>query len=107
MAEEGTGPRRRRGLMTALMVAGVLAAVPAGVALAGGSGGSNESSGDAAQSGDTTIQSTTPDRGGSQGDQDSRGNRRDCPKHRQGNQGSGDQGSSQQDDTSEQDTLQL
>ena len=85
-------------VMTALMVAGVLAAVPAGVAIAGGSGAADQSSGDAAQSPDTTIQSTTP--------KDRDGNRKDCPKHNRGDQGSDNQGSGQQD-TSEQDTLQL
>jgi hypothetical protein len=63
--------RRGRRLLTVLAAAGVLAAVPAGVALAGGTG----SSGDDAPSRGSAIQvqSTQPD--GRDGD-------RDCPEHR-------------------------
>jgi hypothetical protein len=69
--ESDRGRRRRHRLVTALMVAGVLAAVPAGVALAGGSDGSAASDGGSA--GAVPAQSTSPgdgqrDRG--QGDHD-------------------------------------
>ena len=96
MEEEADSPRRGRRLITLLAVAGALAAVPAGVALAGGSDGSGPASGAEGQSGATTIQQEAqpdaerPDRG-------------DCPeKDGQG----GRQGSSEQD-TSELDTTQL
>jgi hypothetical protein len=74
--EEDKRPRRGRRFLAAIAVAGAIAAVPAGVALAGDSGGSGEPSGGEAQSG-RTIQSTQPDRDG---------DRRDCPKDRQGNE---------------------
>jgi hypothetical protein len=74
--EENQRPRRGRPFLAAIAVAGAIAAVPAGVALAGDSGGSGEPSGSEAQSG-RTIQSTQPDRDG---------DRRDCPKDRQGNE---------------------
>ena len=45
------------------MVAGVLAAVPAGVALAGGTGGSSSGDGNASGAGNLPVQSTTPDQG--------------------------------------------
>jgi hypothetical protein len=67
--------RRGRRLLTALAAAGLLAAVPAGVALAGsgGSGGDDPSSrGSAIQ-----VQSTAPD-----GQQPDGRDGRDCPEHR-------------------------
>jgi hypothetical protein len=76
-----------RRLVTALMVAGVLAAVPAGVALAGGSGGSASGDGNSSGAGNLRVQSTTPD----QGQQDrGQGDRGDCPEKN---------GQSQQDPT--------
>ena len=97
MEEDAESPQRGRRLITLLAVAGALAAVPAGVALAGGSDGSSPSSGTEAQSGATTIQSTTPsDRGG---------DREDCPE-KGGQRQESEQDSSQQD-TSELDTTQL
>jgi hypothetical protein len=76
MEEEAARPRRGRRLLAALAVAGALAAVPAGVALAGDSSGSGDpgsSGGDA-----TTIQSE-----GQQRDRgDGPGDREDCPEHR-------------------------
>jgi hypothetical protein len=74
--------------VTALVVAGVLAAVPAGVALAGGSGGSAADSGGSSGGGAGTVptQSTTPEDG--QRDR-GHGDRGDCPeKNGQGGQGS-------------------
>ena len=70
--EGEASPRRRRGLVAVLAVVAALAAVPVGVALAGGSDG-------ASGAGATPAQSTTPDDG--QRDHD------DCPeKDRQGGQ---------------------
>ena len=70
-----TTPRRGRRLVTALAVAGMLAAIPAGAALAGGSDSSSSSGGDSA--GAVPAQSTTPDDG-----QRGNGNRDrgDCPE---------------------------
>jgi hypothetical protein len=80
--------RKGRRIITALMVAGVLAAVPAGVALAGGgSGGSSSGDGHSSGAGNLPVQSTTPD----QGQQDrGQGDRGDCPEK---------DGQSQQDPT--------
>lgn len=61
-----TTRRRGRRVVTALAVAGVLAAIPVGAALAGGSDGSTSGTGDAA--GAVPAQSTTPD------------DRGDCPE---------------------------
>jgi hypothetical protein len=75
MDERPTDRRRGRRLVTALILAGALAAVPAGVALAGGSDGS--AAGDGGSSGTVPAQSTTPDdrqRDRGQGD------RGDCPE---------------------------
>ncbi len=69
-------PRGRR-IATALMVAGVLAAVPAGVALAGGSGGSASGDGNSSGAGALPVQSTTPDDGQNNRGQGDRG---DCPE---------------------------
>jgi hypothetical protein len=112
MNEDGARPARGRRLLTALAVATAVAAVPAGVALAGSSGGSDQPSGIEAQSGpDTTgVQNEQgrPDRR----DRDHDG--RNCPKDRQerqdqqdrqdrqdrqGQQGSSEQGTSQPDTT--------
>jgi nitrous oxide reductase len=81
MEEERAGRPRRRGLVTALAVAAAIAAVPAGVALAG-SDNSGQSSGGEAQSGPdaTSIQATPP----GDGNRDRDGDGRDCPKDRQG-----------------------
>jgi hypothetical protein len=108
MNEDGARPARGRRLLTALAVAAAVAAVPAGVALAGSSGGSDQPSGIEAQSGpDTTgVQNEQgrPDRR----DRDHDG--RNCPKDRQGRQDQqdrqGQQGSSEQG-TSQPDTTQL
>jgi hypothetical protein len=59
------------------MVAGVLAAVPAGVALAGGSDGSTAGDGGSSGAGTLPVQSTTPDDG--QRDR-GQGDRGDCPE---------------------------
>jgi hypothetical protein len=65
-------PRRGRRIVAALVVAGVVAAVPAGVALAGGSESGDAGSGESA----VEVQSTAPD-----GPRDGRGgDRGDCPK---------------------------
>ena len=77
MENDTSKPRRLRRLMTALAAAGVLAAVPAAVAVAGGSdsrGGEDSSSGASA----TEVQSTAPD--GQPPDR--RDGDRDCPEHR-------------------------
>ena len=66
------------------MVAGVLAAVPAGVALAGGSDGSAAGDSNSSGAGTVPAQSTTPDDG--QRDR-GQGDRGDCPeKDGQGSQ---------------------
>jgi hypothetical protein len=70
MEQHGSTPRRRR-LVAALVAAGVLAALPAGVALAGGSGDSGSSG--------VEVQSTAPDRQ----QPDRRDGERDCPKDRE------------------------
>jgi hypothetical protein len=58
------------------MVAGVLAAVPAGVALAGGSDGSTAGDGGSSGAGALPVQSTAP----GDGQQDrGQGDRGDCP----------------------------
>jgi hypothetical protein len=76
--EESLGGRRRgRRVVTALMVAGVLAAVPAGVALAGGSDGSASGAGNSTGAGSLPVQSTAPDDG--QRDR-GQGDRGDCPE---------------------------
>jgi hypothetical protein len=91
MDEERARPRRGRALLAVLAVAAAVAAVPAGVALAG-SGGSDQSGSDTStiQQGETPRQDEAPNRGD--------GDRRDCPKDRQGNEGdqpgSGEEGSS-------------
>jgi hypothetical protein len=74
--ESGGGPRRGRRVAVALLAAGVLAAVPAGVALAGsGSDGSAAGNGNSPSS--LPVQSTTPEDG-----QQNRGegDRGDCPE---------------------------
>jgi hypothetical protein len=63
-------------IVTTLMVAGVLAAVPAGVALAGG-GSDGSAAGDGNSSGALPAQSTTP--GDRQRDR-GHGDRGDCPE---------------------------
>jgi hypothetical protein len=68
-------PRGRR-IVTALMVAGVLAAVPTGVALAG-SDGSSSGDGNSSGAGSLPVQSTTPD--DRQQDR-GQGDRGDCPE---------------------------
>jgi hypothetical protein len=89
MDEERERPRRGRTLLTVLAVAAAVAAVPAGVALAG-SGDSGQASGGEAQSGPGTfeVQSEAPERGD--------GDRRDCPKDRQGDEGGDQQGSGEE-----------
>jgi hypothetical protein len=72
--ESDRGRRRRHRLVTALMVAGVLVAVPAGVALAGGSDGS--AAGDGGSAGTVPVQSTTPD----DGQRDRGQGDHDCPE---------------------------
>jgi hypothetical protein len=72
--ESDRGRRRRHRLVTALMVAGVLVAVPAGVALAGGSDGSAASDGGSA--GTVPVQSTTPE----DGQRDRGQGDHDCPE---------------------------
>lgn len=67
-----TKRRRGRRLVTALAVAGMLAAIPVGAALAGGS--DNSASGDSA--GAVPAQSSTPDDQRGNGDRD----RGDCPE---------------------------
>jgi hypothetical protein len=62
--------------MTALAAAGVVAAVPAGVALAGGSD-SPGSDGTSSRGSAFEVQSTAPD-----GHPDRRDGDRDCPEHR-------------------------
>jgi hypothetical protein len=75
--------RRGRRLVTALAVAGILVAIPAGAALAGGSDNSSSSGGDSA--GAVPAQSTTPDdRQRGDGDRD----RGDCPE-KDGQEGQG------------------
>ena len=84
-----TGPdnrltrRRGRRVVTALAVAGVLAAIPAGAALAGGS---DSSAGGGSDSAGAVPAQNTPDNGqGGNGDRD----RGDCPeKDGQQSQGS-------------------
>lgn len=90
MEEDGASPRRGRRFLTVLAVAAAVAAVPAGVALAGGS---DQPSGIEGQAGPdaSQVQSTTPDRGERQRD----GDREDCPEHRQGEQGSGERDSTE------------
>ena len=78
MEEDGPTPRRGRRLLTVLAVAGAIAAVPAGVALAGGS---DQPSGIEGQAGPdaTQVQSNTPpDRG--DGQRDGGRDREDCPE---------------------------
>ena len=89
MEEDGANPRRGRRLVAVLAVAAAIAAVPAGVALAGGS---DQPSGIEGQAGPdaTQVQSTAPDRGDGRGD-----DREDCPEHRQGEQGSGERDSTE------------
>jgi hypothetical protein len=77
----GRRPRGRR-LMTVVAVAGALAVVPAGVALAGGSGGSDDGS---SAGGTRSVQSTAPDR---QDRDRGGGDRGDCPEKRGGGSGS-------------------
>ena len=82
MDEERQRPRGRA-LLTVLAVAAAIAAVPAGVALAG-SDDSGQASGTEGQTGTFEVQDQAPDRGD--------GDRRDCPKDHQ--DGQGDQGGS-------------
>ena len=79
----GKAPRGRR-LVAVLAVAGALAAVPAGVAIAGGSGDADQGS---AQGGTQSIQSTAPERqdGDRGGGGERGGDRGDCPEKRGGN----------------------
>jgi hypothetical protein len=86
MDEEAARPRGGRALLTVLAVAAAIAAVPAGVALAG-SGGSAE------------IQSEEGQAPEGQAPNPGDGDRRDCPKDRQGDQG-GDQPDSGQEGSS-------
>ena len=72
MEPDNSNQRRGGRLAAALMVAGVLAAVPAGVALADGSGGS---SGSEASSGGAVDVRSSPERG--------QPDRHDCPDERQ------------------------
>lgn len=91
MEEEGATPRRGpRRLLTVLAVVAAVAAVPAGVALAGGS---DQPSGIEAQSGPdaSQVQSTAPDRGDGQRGHD----REDCPEKDQGAQGSSQEGTTE------------
>jgi hypothetical protein len=82
---EHEGGRGGRRVVTALIVAGVLAAVPVGVALAGGSDGSAAGDGSSLGAGAVPAQSTTPDDG--QRDR-GQGDRGDCPeKDGRGGQG--------------------
>jgi hypothetical protein len=75
--ESRGGHRRGRRVVAALMAAGVLAAVPAGVALAGGSDGSAAGDGNSSAAGAVPAQSTTPE----EGQQDrGQGDRGDCPE---------------------------
>lgn len=67
-------PRRGRRLVTALAVAGALAAIPAGVALAGGSEDATGGDGSSSGTGAVPAQSTTPEEGQRGGD------RGDCPE---------------------------
>jgi hypothetical protein len=81
-------PRRGRRLVTALLVAGALAAVPAGVALAGGSEGAAGADGSSPGSGSLPAQTTTPeegqhDRGGDRGDCPEKGGQQDSQKSTQ------------------------
>lgn len=89
--ESNGGPQRGHRVVTALVVAGVLAAVPVGVALAGGgSDGSAADDGSSSGAGAVPAQSTTPD--GGQRDRGP-GDRGDCPeKDGQGGQESDGQG---------------
>jgi hypothetical protein len=75
--ESSEGRRRGHGIVTALVVAGVLAAVPVGVALAGGSDGSAAGDGNSSGAGAVPAQSTTPEDG--QRDR-GQGDRGDCPE---------------------------
>ena len=71
-------PRRGRRLVAVLAVAGALAAVPVGVALAGssdGSAGGDAGAANSAGAGNVPAQSTTPDES-QRGD----GDRGDCPE---------------------------
>jgi len=100
MDDDASKPPRGRRLLTALAVVAAVAAVPAGVALAGGS---DEPSGIEGQAGPDAagVQSTTPERGDrergeGQGDGQRGGDREDCPEGRHGKPGSGDQDSGSQ-----------
>jgi hypothetical protein len=73
--ESNRNQRRGRAVVTALLVAVAVAAVPAGVALAGGSDGS--ATGDGNSSGAVPAQTTTPEEG--QRDR-GQGDRGDCPE---------------------------
>ena len=81
--ESSDSPRRGRRVAVALLAAGVLAAVPAGAALAG-SGSDGSAVGDGNSPSSIPVQSTTPEDG-----QQNRGegDRGDCPeKNGQGGQ---------------------
>jgi hypothetical protein len=73
--EHNRDQRRGRGFVTALLVAVAVAAVPAGVALAGGSGG--PAAGDGDSPGAVPAQATTPGDGRRDRGQGDRG---DCPE---------------------------
>jgi hypothetical protein len=75
--DNNPSPRHGRRLVTALLVAGALAAVPAGVALAGSSEGTAGGDGTSSGTGAVPAQSTTPE-DGQQGRGD--GHRGDCPE---------------------------
>jgi hypothetical protein len=74
--EHNSRPRRGRRVVTALLAAGALAAIPAGVALAGGSDGTAGADGGSSGTGALPAQSTTPE----EGQQDRGGDRGDCPE---------------------------
>ena len=85
-SEQGTGggPRRGRRIAVALLAAGVLAAVPAGAALAGSDGSEGSAAGNDNSPSTIPAQSTTPDNGQKNRGEGDRG---DCPeKNGQGGQ---------------------
>jgi hypothetical protein len=86
-SEQGTGggPRRGRRVAVALLAAGVLAAVPAGAALAGSDGSEGSAAGNGNSPSTIPSQSTTPDKGQQNRGEGGRG---ECPeKNGQGGQG--------------------
>jgi hypothetical protein len=80
MEQDGSNRGRRR-LVAAIVEAGLLAALPAGAALAGGSADTGSSGAGGASSGADAleVQSTAPD--GQQPDR--RDGKRDCPEDRE------------------------